>query len=179
MRTFNIEEREKIDTFIKDCRVCFVAVATGDMPYVLPMNFAHDGDVIILHSAQYGRMWDMLKANPRACITWSKGEGLAWQNERVGCSYRMISTSAIVEGKAEFVDNYAEKERCLHVLMAQYSNLEFKFNKPAVDNVGIIKVHIEKISAKEFGVKTAARRKKQVSKPDSEKLSNSEGNSIQ
>ncbi len=160
MRTFNIEDRDQIEAFIKDCKVCYVAVATGDVPYVLPMNFAYDGDSIILHSAQNGRMWDILKANPRACINWSKGEGLAWQNERVGCSYRMISTSAIVEGQVEFIDDYAEKERCLHVLMAQYSDLKFKFNEPAINNVGVMKVHIENITAKEFGVKTATRRKK-------------------
>jgi uncharacterized protein len=51
------------------------------------------------------------------------------------------------------VNDYDEKERCLHLLMAQYSDREFKFNAPAVKNVGIIKVHIEKISAKDFGAK--------------------------
>jgi hypothetical protein len=51
------------------------------------------------------------------------------------------------------VDEYDEKVRCLELLMAQYSNREFKFNAPAVKNVGVMKVHIEKISAKEFGAK--------------------------
>ena len=37
--------------------------------------------------------------------------------------------------------------------MTQYSNREFKFNEPAIKNVGILKVHVENISAKEFGAK--------------------------
>jgi uncharacterized protein len=37
--------------------------------------------------------------------------------------------------------------------MNQYSDREFKFSNPAVENVGILKVAIEKISAKEFGTK--------------------------
>lgn len=157
MRTFFIEERETIEELIKSCKVCYVAVSEDDVPYVLPMNFALDGNTVILHSAQSGRMWETLKRNPKTCINWTRGEDLAWQNERVGCSYRMISSSALVEGTAEFIDDYSEKERCLHLLMAQYSGLEFKFNVPAVNNVGIIKVHIENLTAKEFGVKSSVR----------------------
>lgn len=151
MRTVFIESRTEIDELIKSCNICFVAMSENDTPYVLPMNFALEGDVVILHSAQSGRMWETLKKNPKVCIGWNKGEELAWQNERVGCSYRMQSQSALVEGTVEFIDDYDEKERCLHLLMAQYSNLDFRFNAPAVNNVGVIKVHIGKITAKKFG----------------------------
>jgi uncharacterized protein len=153
MRTESIQERTKIDEIIKACKTCYMAMAVNDVPYVLPMNFALENEVVILHSAQSGRMWETLQKNPKVCINWTLGEELAWQNEKVGCSYRVKSKSAIVEGTAEMVDDMDEKERCLHLLMAQYSNLEFKFNPPAVKNVGIIKVHIEKISARNFGAK--------------------------
>jgi uncharacterized protein len=153
MRTYTIQEREKINELIKSCKVCYAAVAGNDVPYVLPMNFALEGETVILHSAQSGRMWEILKKNPKVCINWTQGEELAWQSEHVGCSYRMVSKSALVEGTVEFIDEFVEKERCLHLIMAQYSNREFKFSAPAVNNVGIIKVHIEKISAKEFGAK--------------------------
>ena len=128
-------------------------MSENDVPYVLPMNFALDGKVVILHSDQSGRMWETMRKNPKVCINWTLGEDLAWQNARVGCSYRVQSKSVLVEGAVEFTDDYNEKERCLHLFMAQYSDRKFKFNAPAVKNVGIIKVHIEKISAKEFGAK--------------------------
>jgi hypothetical protein len=59
----------------------------------------------------------------------------------------------LVEGKVEMVDDFDEKTRCLKLLMKQYSDREFKFSAPAVENVGIIKVAIKKITAKEFGAK--------------------------
>lgn len=158
MRTLQIEDRSEIEKIIKSCKTCFVAMSENDIPYVLPMNFALDGDVVILHSDQSGRMWETLNKNPRVCINWTLGEELAWQDVRVGCSYRVKSKSALVEGTVEFVNDYDEKERCLHLLMAQYSNREFKFNAPAVKNVGIMKVRIEKISAKEFGAKAVTAR---------------------
>lgn len=153
MRTLFIENREEINEVIRACKTCYLAMSESDRPYVLPMNFALDGNTVILHSAQFGRMWETLKKNPNVCINWTLGEELAWQDERVGCSYRVKSKSAIVEGKVEIVNDYDEKVRCLELLMAQYSEREFKFNAPAVKNVGIIKVKIQHISAKEFGAK--------------------------
>lgn len=153
MRTLNIEEKTEIEKIIKSCKTCYVAMSENDVPYVLPMNFALDGEAVILHSDQSGRMWEMMHKNPKVCINWTLGEDLAWQDVRVGCSYRVKSKSVLVEGTVEFIDDYDEKERCLHLLMAQYSDRKFKFNAPAVKNVGIMKVIIEKISAKEFGAK--------------------------
>lgn len=153
MRTLFIENREEIDKIILTCKTCYLAMSDNDFPYVLPMNFALDGDSVIMHSAQSGRMWDTLKKNQNVCINWIVGEDLAWQDVKVGCSYRVKSKSVLVEGKVEFVVDFDEKTRCLQLLMSQYSDREFKFSKPAVENVGIIKVAIEKISAKEFGAK--------------------------
>lgn len=153
MRTLFIENREEIDKIIIECKTCYLAMCEGGFPYVLPMNFALDGDFVILHSAQSGRMWETLKKNPNVCVNWTVGEDLKWQNVKVGCSYRVQSKSVLVEGRVEFVDDFDEKTRCLELLMGQYSDREFKFSKPAIENVGVIKVALEKISAKEFGAK--------------------------
>jgi len=152
MRTISIKNQEKIYAVIKACKTCYVSMSDDNHPYVLPMNFALDGEHVILHSAQSGRMWETLKKNPRVCINWTLGEELAWQDVRVGCSYRVKSKSVIVEGPVEFIDDYDEKYRLLKVLMAQYSKREYQFGKPSVENVGIIKVYIKKVSARDFGV---------------------------
>jgi nitroimidazol reductase NimA-like FMN-containing flavoprotein (pyridoxamine 5'-phosphate oxidase superfamily) len=128
-------------------------MSDNDIPYVLPLNFAIDGDRVILHSAQVGRMWETIRKNPKVCINWTLGEELAWQDIQVGCSYRVKSKSVMVEGTAQIVADYSEKEQLVRKFMTQYSDLPFKFNEPAIRNVGIILVHIDKISAKEFGAK--------------------------
>jgi len=153
MRTLIIQNRQEIEKIISSCKTCYLAMSDDNKPYVAPMNFGFDGDAVILHSAQSGRKWETMKKNPNVCINWTLGENIAWQDARVGCSYRVKSKSVIAEGKVEFVENYDEKVHCLKILMSQYSEREFKFNTPAVKNVGIMKVHIKKISAKEFGKK--------------------------
>ena len=153
MRTHFIHDRKEIDAILKQCRTCYVAMSENDVPYVLPMNFAMDGDRVILHSAQSGRMWETIKKNPKVCINWTLGEDLAWQDLEVACSYRVKSKSVIVEGTAEIIDDTNEKERLFRHFMTQYSDLTFKFNAPAIRNVGVIVVPITKLTAKEFGVK--------------------------
>jgi nitroimidazol reductase NimA-like FMN-containing flavoprotein (pyridoxamine 5'-phosphate oxidase superfamily) len=153
MRTHFIHDRSEIEAILKQCKTCFVAMSVEDIPYVLPMNFAIDGDRVILHSAQQGRMWETIKKNPKVCINWTLGEELAWQDEKVGCSYRVKSKSVIVEGIAEIVEDMTEKERIIRQFMTQYSELPFKFSEPAIRNVGILLVPISKLSAKEFGAK--------------------------
>jgi nitroimidazol reductase NimA-like FMN-containing flavoprotein (pyridoxamine 5'-phosphate oxidase superfamily) len=153
MRTLFIEDRNEIEKIMTSCKTCYLAMAEDNIPYVLPMNFALDGDSVILHSAQSGRMWETLQKNPNVCINWTLGEELKWQDVRVGCSYRVKSKSVLVEGEAAIIDDYDEKYRLLEVLMRQYSDRKFKFNKPAVKNVGIVKVKIKKLTAKEFGAK--------------------------
>jgi len=156
MRTLNINNREEIDQIITSCKTCFVSFCENNRPYSVPMNFALDKDTIIIHMSQSGRKWDTLKNNPQVCINWMLGEKIAWQDISVGCSYRVKSKSVIVEGRAEIIDDFTEKEKCMEKLMAQYSNLTFKFSKPSVYNVGVVKIHIEKISAKKFGAKSIA-----------------------
>lgn len=153
MRTIPVEKRDQIDQIIKSCKTCYLAMSLDGFPYVVPMNFALDGDTVILHSGVGGRKWEMLNKNPKVCINWTLGEEIVWQDENVGCSYRVVSQSVIVEGSVSFVDDYEEKYGCMQKLMAQYSDLPFKFNEPAVKNVGVFKVKIEKIGAKRFGVR--------------------------
>ena len=153
MRTHFIEDRNVINAILKQCRTCYVAMSDDNVPYVLPMNFGIEGDSVILHSAQEGRMWETIRKNPKVCINWTLGEELAWQDERVGCSYRVKSSSVIIEGTAQIIDDNEEKERLFRQFMTQYSDLPFKFNAPAIRNVGVMLVPITTLTAKVFGAK--------------------------
>lgn len=154
MRTYFIEDQSEIDAIIKACNTCYLGLSDlENQPYVVPMNFGYADNTIYLHSGQEGRKWDIMKANPKACVTFLLGEELAYQDEHVACSWRVKSKTVIAEGKIEFIEDYDEKVRILHILMANYSEREFTFNPPAVRNVGIYKLNIERIHAKEFGAK--------------------------
>lgn len=154
MRTVFIEDKQQIEEIILACNTCYLGLSGLDnQPYVVPMNFGYKANTIYLHAAQEGKKWEIMKCNPKACITFVLGEELAYQDEHVACSWRVKSKTVIAEGNIEFVDDDTEKEEILHVFMQNYSDRQFKFNAPAVRNVGIFKMRISKLSAKEFGAK--------------------------
>lgn len=154
MKTYPIEEKERIEQILKSEQICFVGFSDENgIPYVLPMNYGYENNVIYLHSAQKGRSIKILEQNPNVCITFSTQPKLVWQHPDVACSYRMQSESVICNGKVFFEEDFEEKERVLSIIMRQYTDRDFKYSVPAINNVKIWKVPIESISAKEFGVR--------------------------
>lgn len=152
MRTLVHENKEFIERTIAKCKVCFVGLADADgTPYVLPMNFGYKDGVIYLHSAQEGRSLDILKKNPKICITFSTDHALAFQHPEVACSYRMKAKSVIAWGNVRFEEDFDRKVEALDIIMKQYSDKDFKYSDPAVRNVKIWEVVLDKITCKEFG----------------------------
>lgn len=154
MKTYVIEERERIEEILKTEQVCFVGFSDENgIPYVLPMNYGYENDVIYLHSGPEGKALQILEKNPNVCITFCTAPKLIHQHPEVACSYRMQSASVICNGKVQFEENFDEKVRILNIIMRQYVDKEFKYSKPAVNNVKIWKVSIDALGAKEFGVR--------------------------
>ncbi len=152
MRTNTIKEKEQIESIIKECDTCFVGISDDNgVPYVLPMNFGYQDGVIYLHSAQEGKSISLIEKNPNVCITFCNQTKLVWQNLEVACSYRMRAGSVICHGRVVFEEDYDEKVKALDITMKQYSDREFTYSSPAIVNVKIWKVAIEKATAKEFG----------------------------
>ena len=154
MKTFPIQEQERIDALIRSCQYCTVAMTDENgIPYVIPMNFGYENNTIYLHSAKDGRSIRALEKNPTVCIVFSTDMKVVYNNVEVACSYGAQSASVMCEGKVVFEDDFDEKVRALNIIMKQYSNRTFNYSVPAVNNVKIWKVAVENISGKEFGVK--------------------------
>lgn len=153
MMTVTIEERHLIEEIISKNTICYVGMIDKQgMPYVIPMNFGYEDDVVYLHSAQEGSSIEALEINPNVCITFCTESTLTYQNKEVACSYRMKGSSVICRGKVVFEDNFDEKVKALHIIMDHYTTRKFTYSEPAVNNVKIWKVEIDSISTKVFGV---------------------------
>lgn len=151
MKTVLINENDEIRSIIEKCNICFLGLAEKDgTPYVVPMNFGFKDGVIYLHSAPDGNLVNMVNANNKVCINFCTDSKLVFQHPQVACSYRMKSQSVIAWGQVEFIEDLAEKEKALHILMAQYSDKEFTYSTPALKNVKIWKINPTKISCKAF-----------------------------
>ncbi len=153
MSKIHREEQERVERVITESVLCHVGmVDENGAPYVIPMSFGYEEGVIYLHSAHEGRCITILEKNPRVCITFCTSPVLLWQNEEVACSYGMQASSVMCHGKVVFEDVYEQKVRALNVIMRHYTDRDFSYSEPAVNNVKIWKVVIEKASVREFGM---------------------------
>lgn len=152
MKTLFIEEREKIESILSRCEICYVGmVGENGSPYVIPMNFGYRDGVIYLHSGPAGQCIDILQKNNRVCICFSTDHELVFQHPKVACSYRMKAKSIVCYGEVGFIDDPEEKRKALDLIMHHYSGRDFQYSEPALKNVRIWEIPIGKITAKEYG----------------------------
>lgn len=152
MKSREITYKPEIEQIIRNCQVCHIGMSDENgEPYVLPFNFGYDSDVFYFHSAPQGKKIDILRKSPRVCIALSNAYELRWQSEQVACSYSMKYKSVLAYGYVEFVEDFDEKIQCMNKIMQHYVKKDFDYNKPAIDNVLVYRVKVEKIECRVYG----------------------------
>ena len=146
----DIIEIDELVDIIKKCKICHVGMVDGDTPYVLGMNFGYADQAIWLHCVKEGKKIDILKHNNKVCVEFDTDHKLFARHDHVACSWRLAYRSVIVHGHALFIDDYDEKVKGLNIFMKNYSDQDFEYSKPAVDNIQIIKIPIESITGRSF-----------------------------
>lgn len=146
----DIVELEKLEDIIRKCKICRVGMVDVDTPYVLAMNFGYDNQTVYLHCAKEGKKVDILKRNNKVCLEFDTDHKLFSRHEHVACSWRFAYRSVLVHGNALLIDDYDEKIEALSIFMKNYSDKEFEYSKPAVDNILIIKIPVDSITGRSF-----------------------------
>ena len=154
MKTVVITDKPEIENIINQCDICFVGIIEADgTPYVIPMNFAYSNGEISLHSAPDGKHVKLIELNNRICVTFCSERKLVYQHPDVACSYSMQSKSVVCKGSVTFIEDIAEKEEMMHLLMKKFSDRKFKYSKPALTNVKVWRVIVDEMTAKSLGQK--------------------------
>ncbi len=152
MKTLVHTDRELIESVINNCNICFVGMADIDgIPYVIPMNFGYKNNTVYLHSGQEGSSISILGRNPKVCITFNSNPELVFRDQEVACSYRMRSKSVIGWGTVTYEEDFTKKIEALNIIMKHYSDTIFTYSDPAIRNVKIWTVSLDKFTCREFG----------------------------
>ena len=144
-----IKDKSAIDEILGQAAVCRIAMCDGDVPYVVPMSFGYEDGCLHLHSACEGRKIGVLKRNPTVCFELDIGQGLVG-NENP-CKTSLKYRSVIGYGKAVFVEDRKEKKRSLDAIMRHYAGQTYDYPKESLNEVTIIRIHIESMTGKQSG----------------------------
>ena len=92
-----------------------MAIATGeDTPYCLPLSFVRAEKSLYFHCAKEGRKIDLLRTNPKVCVTFIGYDSPTYQAE--DNNFTTLFASAIVTGSAYEVTEDDEKIEALRAL---------------------------------------------------------------
>lgn len=144
-----IRDKHELEDIIRRARVCRIALSDGNEPYVVPMNFGYRDGVLYLHCAPEGKKIDILKQNDRVCFEMDIDGGPV--PGETPCQWGMRYESVIGYGRAQFVEERAEKIKALGCIMEQYTQGPHAFSPEAVDKVTVLRIPVAQLSGKRSG----------------------------
>ena len=141
----------EIEQVLASVRIMTVACCLEDEPYLFTVDFAWEPQTrqLWFHSASEGRKMDILKANPRVCVTVVEDRG--YLEGECDHAYR----SLILEGKAQVVTDLAEKRHGLELLVRKHEPqpetvlARLAGDEESVRNIAIVRITVDAMSGKQ------------------------------
>lgn len=146
-----VTDFEQIVGIIDKCQIVRLGLASGDFPYIVPVNFAYtvEGKQIYLyiHGAMAGRKYELLSKNPNCSFEMDIPIQMDCIYEKKDVTMRYES----VMGKAEavFLEG-EEKQRAMdEVIMNRYEETRnFEYNRAVVVRTAVVRLKVTEITAK-------------------------------
>ncbi|MGN8773189.1 pyridoxamine 5'-phosphate oxidase family protein [Candidatus Weimeria sp. HCP3S3_B5] len=157
-REREITDKNKLRYILDTAKVIHIALSDDGMPYVIPMNYGYEmtddgGLTLYLHCAKAGYKLDVIRKNPRVSFSMECDTQLF--AGKVACQYGMIYKSICGQGRAVIVDDVAEKERSLSLLMKTQTGEDFSFNEKMASIVTVIRIDVSEYTGKERPIPAA------------------------
>ena len=142
-----IHELEKIEAIIGQARVCRLALHDLPAPYVVPMSFGYQDQVLYFHAAGAGRKLELLRQNPQVGFEISIDLGDVDGGEQ-GCEWSVNYRSVNGYGRVSFIDGLEEKRAAFNRIMAQYAQGPFSYPQGSLERTLVFQLAITSISGK-------------------------------
>jgi nitroimidazol reductase NimA-like FMN-containing flavoprotein (pyridoxamine 5'-phosphate oxidase superfamily) len=138
-----ITDIEEINSIIKNCKTCHVAMVDDGMPYVVPLSFGYEISEkelsLYFHSAKEGRKIDILHKNNTVCFDMCC-EGEPVNAKKTPCNSGYYYSSVIGNGNVEFVTDIDEKIEALTLLLKHQAGIDVSFTEQQANAVCIYKI---------------------------------------
>jgi nitroimidazol reductase NimA-like FMN-containing flavoprotein (pyridoxamine 5'-phosphate oxidase superfamily) len=142
-----ITDKTEIEDILDRAPICHLGLCDRGIPYVVPLNYGRDGNLLYMHCARKGRKIDVLRANNLVSFAVYTDERITESD--IACKWTTKYRSVMGMGKAVLIETPGEKEEALSVIMRHYSKAAaYHFDKSLVDRTVVIRVDIESVTGK-------------------------------
>jgi nitroimidazol reductase NimA-like FMN-containing flavoprotein (pyridoxamine 5'-phosphate oxidase superfamily) len=143
-----IVDRDELDRILRQTSVARLGLIDGDRPYVVPLHFAYEGDVVWFHCAAEGRKLECLRQNPAVCVEVDRL--VAIHTGPSACNdWTSNYESVIAFGSGEIVEDEAVMRQGLTAIMRKYSGRDdWEFPAERLRATRVIRVRLDSLTGK-------------------------------
>lgn len=152
-RSDRAQSRDFALSLIDRCTYGVMSVSTGeDTPYCLPLSLVRVDNRLYFHCAKQGRKLELLRKNPRVCVTFVGASEPAYVE--AGNMYTDFFQSAMVVGTAGEVLEDGEKAMALRALCLKLTPQDVTGDRldraiaSSLAATGVWRIEMEEITAK-------------------------------
>ena len=145
-----VYDRETVYQILDEGFLCHVGFAVEGQPFVIPTSYGRKDSTLYIHGSAASRMLRQMRDGVAVCITVTLLDGLVLA--RSVFNHSMNYRSVVILGKAELVDDPAEKLEALrilseHILPGRWADAR-QPNERELKQTSVLRVPIEEFSAK-------------------------------
>jgi nitroimidazol reductase NimA-like FMN-containing flavoprotein (pyridoxamine 5'-phosphate oxidase superfamily) len=124
------QDEKKINLLLSSTQTGYLGLSTGDMPYVVPLNYVWHERNVYFHGASEGRKVDMIQENANGTFVVSENYGT--MVHPIPANTDTAYLSVMLFGKVEMVEDLAEAtsamQKLLHKYVPDYYNTSLSSN---------------------------------------------------
>jgi uncharacterized protein len=145
-----VYDRDTVNQILDEAFLCHVGFVAEGQPFVIPMSYGRDGDVLYIHGSVASRMLRHLEQGVPVCVTVTLVDGLVLA--RSVFNHSMNYRSVIILGTATLVDDPSEKLAALralseHILPHRWDDSR-QPNEKELKATSVLRLPINEFSAK-------------------------------
>lgn len=118
---FEIKDKNLINDILSNVEYGTLALCHDNIPYSVPVNYSHIGDIVYFHGSQNGKKAQIISQNPSCSFIvvepYSMIQSYFSSREGLACPATHFFKSVHIQGTIEIVANYDEKVQALESLM--------------------------------------------------------------
>ncbi len=145
-----INDENEIAEILHSGKVMHLALSDHDLPFLVPVFYAYDGNSLYFHSAKAGTKIGIMKRNSNVCFEISIDNGIV--EAEMACDFEAKHRTVIGFGKCIFVEDEKEKIDALNRIVAQFTTRKFEFPKTNLNATVVVRIEILSIKGKKYGI---------------------------
>ncbi len=141
-----IRDAAQIERILFEAPVMRLALGGGGWPYVVPLNFAFEPGRLWFHTGPKGEKMERLARDERVCFEVDAEVEVVPAAEP--CAFGFRYRSVVGFGRAQVVEDQAERVRALNLIMKKYAGREYEFPPENLRRTVLVMVSVESMTGR-------------------------------